>query len=937
TDAGVQAPDGRYAATMAVDYLNGDVVESSTPAILVDRVFPKIDVTADLAIISPNGDGRSDSVKISQKSEPGDDWTGTITSPDGKQVRIYRWKANAADFVWDGRDENGTLVKDGSYQYSVESTDGAGNRTKSRSLLIAVETEKKTVRFDADMLAFSPNGDGKRDAMRFGVKAQYPERVKSYELAIYPAETDSASLPVKSWKGGSDIAASYEWNGTGDSGLPTPDGAYRAALKVVYKNDDMFQEEIQRIIVDRVAPSASASADRDVISPNGDGRADTVTITQDSVPGDTWKGQIASSSNKVVRTWTWQDRVSSIVWDGKDQAGTVVADGIYTYTLTSVDVADNAFAIAPIRIQVDAAKKDVRLSLDQKAFSPNGDGVKDTLHLNLKAPKPETLKHYELDILALDENGGRQSAPVRSWKGDVDIKEQYEWDGKTDSGIAVPDGRYQASLSLDYANGDNFQILSGPVVLDTVAPKITVSSDYLLFSPNGDGIKDTIVIHQKSEPGDDWAGMIKNSGGATIRSWTWKDAAKDFSWDGKDSSGSLKDGQFSYEVTSVDEAGNKGSASLTGIRIDATKPKVYVTASDTGISPNGDGIRDEVSFGIVVENREGVESWRFSLKDGKGIERSYFSGVGSDVPARLVWDGHDMQGQVVQDNYVGVLEVRYSKGDIATASSAPIVVDIDPPKADITVSPEYFSPDDDGVDDLLTFGIQVDNAAGIVDWKLDIMETAIVESNSPDSPSSERLFMEWSGKGKPPVKIVWNGKSSSGELVESATDYPFKFVAHDVLGNSTTVTGIIAVDVLVMRDGDRLKIRVPSIVFRANHADFEGLPREITERNEKVIARIAQILNKFPDYRIRIEGHANNIGKMLGYSQAKIQSEETKELIPLSMGRAELVRSLLAQHGVDARRLSVQGLGSSEPVVSFTDVENRWKNRRVEFILIKNQ
>jgi Outer membrane protein and related peptidoglycan-associated (lipo)proteins len=143
--------------------------------------------------------------------------------------------------------------------------------------------------------------------------------------------------------------------------------------------------------------------------------------------------------------------------------------------------------------------------------------------------------------------------------------------------------------------------------------------------------------------------------------------------------------------------------------------------------------------------------------------------------------------------------------------------------------------------------------------------------------------------------------------------------------------------VLVIRDGDRLKIKVPSIVFRANYPDFIGLSAEIVARNEKVIARIAQILNKFPDYRIRIEGHANNVGKMLGYSQAKIQSEETKELIPLSTGRAELVRTMLIQNSVDARRLNVEGLGSSEPVVSFTDVENRWKNRRVEFVLIKNQ
>jgi len=142
--------------------------------------------------------------------------------------------------------------------------------------------------------------------------------------------------------------------------------------------------------------------------------------------------------------------------------------------------------------------------------------------------------------------------------------------------------------------------------------------------------------------------------------------------------------------------------------------------------------------------------------------------------------------------------------------------------------------------------------------------------------------MTWSGKGTPPAQITWDGKSTKGELVESATDYPFEFTAWDALGNQTKVKGIITVDVLVMRDGDKLKIRVPSIVFRANHADFIGLDPEIIARNEKVVARVAQILSKFPDYRVRIEGHGNNIGKMLGYSSAKIQQEEVNELIPLS-------------------------------------------------------
>jgi len=937
TDSGLQAPDGRYAASITVGYFNGDEIDGSTPTILMDRVPPRIDVSATATIISPNGDGRSDTVEIRQNSLPGDDWVGKIIAADGKVVKTYTWKNEANSFVWNGQDETGAIVRDSQYFYTAESTDGAGNRTVSPVLKISVETEKKAVRLDVDTLAFSPNGDGKKDAIIFGVMAQYPERIRNFELVIVQESGDS-TLPVKSWKGASDIKTQYSWNGMTDSGIPAPDGAYRARLSVLYTNDDLTASEVGPFVVDRVAPQATVRVSTNVFSPNGDGRSDTVAILQEGVPGDVWKGQIISAADKIVRYWTWEKQLESVTWDGKNQSGTLVPDGQYYYELRSIDEAQNSFVSQRLPIEVDAAKKTVRFDVDQKAFSPNGDGAKDSLYINIQAPKTQSLKEFEISIYALDNYGNRQAAPVKVWKGGTNLMDQYSWDGKTDSAIQAPDGKYQATMRLLYNNDDSFTLASSAIILDTVAPRITASGSPLLFSPNGDSNKDTMTISQNSVPGDDWIGRLKNASGTVVRTWSWKTDAKSFIWDGKDSSGAIvRDGVYVYEVSSTDAAGNAGSATVPGITVDGTKPKVYVTVSDTGMSPNGDGIRDEVSFTIVVEHREGIESWRFSLLDKQGVEKSYFGGAGSEVPARLVWDGRDLQGQVVQGEYIGKLVVNYAKGDIAQASSSPVTVDIDPPKVDISVSPEYFSPDDDGVGDVLTFGINVDSAAGIVDWKLEVYETAVVESSTPNALSSERLFAEWNGNGKPPAKIQWNGKSPRGELVESATDYPFKFVGRDALGNSTTVSGIISVDVLVIRDGDRLKIKVPSIVFRANYPDFIGLSPDIVARNEKVVARIAQILNKFPDYRIRIEGHANNVGKMLGYPQAKIQSEETKELIPLSTGRAELVRTMLVQNSVDARRLSVEGLGSSEPVVSFSDVENRWKNRRVEFVLIKNQ
>ena len=52
------------------------------------------------------------------------------------------------------------------------------------------------------------------------------------------------------------------------------------------------------------------------------------------------------------------------------------------------------------------------------------------------------------------------------------------------------------------------------------------------------------------------------------------------------------------------------------------------------------------------------------------------------------------------------------------------------------------------------------------------------------------------------------------------------------------------------------------------------------------------------------------------------------------MARAETVRQELIKRGIGADRLSLAALGGTNPVVPFSDIPNRWKDRRVEFILI---
>jgi len=243
------------------------------------------------------------------------------------------------------------------------------------------------------------------------------------------------------------------------------------------------------------------------------------------------------------------------------------------------------------------------------------------------------------------------------------------------------------------------------------------------------------------------------------------------------------------------------------------------------------------------------------------------------------------------------------------------------PELAVVISPRFFSPDGDGVDDELYMTISYKDDSPIEEWKL-----VIVESEKPN-----QIFYEQSGRGYLPEQIVWNGRSSRGELVQSATDYPFTLTVKNIHGLSSTRQGLIGVDILVIREGNQFKIQVPSIMFGSGSIGFIGLSEETLRSNDYILRRIAQILNKFNTYRVIVEGHANPTAA----TEAARRLEQELELRPLSERRAKFVAEYLENLGVDRSRLTAVGIGGDRPVAHYEDRGNWWKNRRVEFILLK--
>jgi outer membrane protein OmpA-like peptidoglycan-associated protein len=115
----------------------------------------------------------------------------------------------------------------------------------------------------------------------------------------------------------------------------------------------------------------------------------------------------------------------------------------------------------------------------------------------------------------------------------------------------------------------------------------------------------------------------------------------------------------------------------------------------------------------------------------------------------------------------------------------------------------------------------------------------------------------------------------------------------------------------VRREGDLLAITLKGDVT----FDFDSVT--VRPGLYQEINRIAEIMIKYPETHIMVEGHTDSVGSE-SYNQR------------LSERRAEAVKNLLVQRGVDPYRVTVVGYGESRPVATNAEEAGRQLNRRVE-------
>jgi hypothetical protein len=110
--------------------------------------------------------------------------------------------------------------------------------------------------------------------------------------------------------------------------------------------------------------------------------------------------------------------------------------------------------------------------------------------------------------------------------------------------------------------------------------------------------------------------------------------------------------------------------------------------------------------------------------------------------------------------------------------------------------------------------------------------------------------------------------------------------------------------------------------FVFDHLNFESSTTQLTPQSQPTVRDLIAILKCYPNAQVQLEGHTDSTGDPAANKT-------------LSVNRANAIRDLLVQGGIDGSRITTEGYGADRPIASNDTEEGKAKNRRTELIVVK--
>ncbi len=459
-------------------------------------------------------------------------------------------------------------VSDGVHDYVITATDAAGN----------VVTLNGSVTIDTTLPALT--GGLQSDDVNDTGDAQ-DDRITNNNQPIFSGETE-AGLDVTLTIIGPDdedhtytatvaADASGHWSidFTDFSDIPAlADGTYAYELSTI----DIFGNEStlsNNITVDtQITLTASLDSDSD------SGASDTDGITQESTPTFSGTGEVDANVTLIIDGKTYTTTVAADgTWSITLSEADELADGHYDYSVNTNDVAGNTQTITG-SITVDNVATPINGGLD--AASDTGSDNTDGL----------TNESTPLFSGTGAEPGATIILTISGKQYPTTVNDDGSWSIQADS---ATDGIKNYTLkAIDLAGNESD--LKGSIQIDTVTQvtaRLSASKD--TGDSDSDGITNDNrpVFTGTAEAGASIVLTIGNSSFTAVA-----DVNGDWSIDTRNTTGIFPDGDYTYEVTATDAAGNEATTGgeFTIETVDPTLTGGLDTAPESDIGVVGDYI-----------------------------------------------------------------------------------------------------------------------------------------------------------------------------------------------------------------------------------------------------------------------------------------------------------------------------------------------------------